>query len=70
MSWSKSVYSSHVDTVGYDSDKKELIINWANGKVSAYEGVDEETALSLANAPSIGKMLHSEIKPNYRHRYL
>ena len=70
MSWSKSVYSSHVQTVGYDSDKNELHITWDNGRVSAYEGVDEQTALQLANAPSVGKMIHNDIKPNYPHRYV
>lgn len=70
MSWSKSVYSSHVDTVGYDSDKNELLITFQNGKVVAYEGVDEETALQLANAPSVGQMLHNEIRNNYKHRYI
>ena len=70
MSWSKSVFSSHVQTVGYDSDKNELHITWDNGRVSAYEGVDEQTALQAANAPSVGKFLHSEVKPNYKHRYV
>lgn len=70
MSWTKSVYSSHVDQVGYDSDKQELTVTWKNGRVSAYEGVDEQTAYQLANAPSVGQMIHSEIKPNYKHKYL
>lgn len=70
MSWSKSVFSSHVETVGYDSDKNEMTVTWKNGRVSAYEGVDEQTALQVANAPSIGQALHNDIKPNYSHRYL
>ena len=70
MSWSKSVYSSHVQTVGYDSDKGELLITWDNGRVSAYEGVDEQTALQLSNTDSVGRMLHNDIKPNYKHRYV
>lgn len=69
MSWSKSVYSSNVETVGYDSETNELLVTWKNGKVSAYEGVDEATAHQVANAPSVGQMLHSEIKNSYRHRY-
>ena len=70
MSWSKSVFSSHVETVGYDSDKNEMTVTWKNGRVSAYEGVDEQTALQVANAPSIGQALHNDIKPNYAHRYI
>ncbi len=70
MSWSKSVFSSHVDTVSYDSDQNEMVVHWKNGRVSAYEGVDEGTALQIANAPSVGQALHNEIKPNYKHRYV
>jgi hypothetical protein len=70
MSWSKFVHSSHVSSVGYDTDRQELVITWENGRMSAYEGVDEQTAHQLANAPSVGQMLHSEIKPNYKHRYI
>jgi hypothetical protein len=70
MSWTKSVYSSHIARVEYDSDKQELLVHWKNGRVSAYEGVDESTAHQLANAPSVGQFLHGEIKPNYKHRYV
>ena len=70
MSWSKSVFSSHVDTVGYDSDRNEMTVTWKNGRVSVYAGVDEDTALQVANAPSVGQALHNDIKPNYRHRYV
>ena len=70
MSWSKSVYSSHVQSIGYDSDAREMTVTWQNGKVSVYEDVPEETALQAANAPSVGQFLHSEIKNSYRHRYV
>jgi hypothetical protein len=70
MSWNKIVFSSHVQAVGYNAETGELEVYWKNGRISAYEGVDEGTALALANAPSVGKMLHQEIKPNYAHRYL
>ncbi len=71
MSWSKSVFSSMVSEVGYDSDAQELLITWAKtGKMSAYAGVPEEVAEDLARAPSVGQMINSEIKPNYVHRYV
>ncbi len=70
MSWSKSVYSSHVQSIGYDSDAREMTVTWQNGKVSVYEDVPEETALQAANAPSVGQFLHSEIKSSFRHRYV
>lgn len=69
MPWTKSVYSSNVSTVGYDEETQELIINWTRGKRSIYSGVPEELAVQLSNAPSVGQMLNSEIKPNFNHRY-
>jgi len=69
MTWQKSVYSSNVSTVGYDPDTKELFITWTRGKQSIYSGVPEELALELANAPSVGSMLNSDVKPYYAHRY-
>ena len=70
MSWEKSVFSSNVQSVGYDEQTKDLIITWKNGKRSAYNGVPEELADELSRAPSVGTMLNSEIKPNYSHRYV
>ncbi len=68
--WSKPVYSSNVQEVGYDSETKELLITWVKGKRSVYEGVPEELAIDLSNAPSVGTMLNTEIKPFYAHRYV
>ena len=69
MSWEKSVYSSNVESVGYDSEAKELVVTWKKGKRSIYAGVPEELAEQLSNAPSVGSMLNEEIKPYYAHRY-
>lgn len=69
MSWEKSVYSSNVESVGYDSEAKELIVTWKKGKRSIYAGVPEELAEQLSNAPSVGSMINAEIKPYYSHRY-
>jgi hypothetical protein len=69
MPWSKSVYSSHVSEVGWD-ERDGLLVTWKSGKVSAYAGVLEETAIQLANAPSVGGMLAGEIKPFFEHRYV
>ena len=67
--WTKSVYSSNVQEVGYDPETKELYITWTRGKQSIYSGVPEELAVDLSNAPSVGSMLNSEVKPFYAHRY-
>lgn len=67
--WSKDVYSSNVSTVGYDDETKELLITWTKGKRSIYSGVPEELAEQLANAPSVGSMMRTEIIPYFSHRY-
>lgn len=68
MSWQVPVFSSNVSEVGYDEG--DLIIVWHSGKVSAYSGVPEEVAYELSKTASVGQMLNSEIKPNYKHRYI
>jgi hypothetical protein len=70
MSWSKAVYSSNVSEVGYDEETQELLVTWKSGRVSAYAGVPEEVAVELSNAPSVGTMMNSTIKPMYAHRYV
>lgn len=68
--WSKDVYSSMVQTVGYNDEKQELTVSWAKGgKTSIYSGVPEDVAVRLANTESVGSMMHTEIMPNYAHRY-
>lgn len=60
-----------VSEVAYDSDNQELIITWAKtGRRSAYKGVSEDTAQALANAPSVGQYVNTEIKPFFSHRYV
>jgi hypothetical protein len=71
MSWSRSVYSSMVSEVGYDTATQELLITWAKGgKTSAYEGVPEDVAEACSRAPSVGQFVNSEIKDRYPHRYV
>ena len=69
MTWEQNVYSSNVSSVGYDAEKQEMYVTWIRGKTSIYSGVPEAVALDTANAPSVGSMLNSEVKPFYAHRY-
>ncbi|MFA5902028.1 MAG: KTSC domain-containing protein [Hyphomicrobium sp.] len=55
--------------IGYREDAKEMTVAWLKGRRSVYSGVPEETALQVANAPSVGSMLNTDIKPYYSHRY-
>lgn len=67
-SWNKAVFSSHVQSVGYDDKTGEMTVTYQNGQTYAYQGVAEETAAALANAPSVGQMLNAEIKGQYKFR--
>ncbi len=69
MSWSRSVFSSMVQEIAYDDNAQEMIVTWKSGRTSVYSGVPEDVALGVANAPSVGQAMNSEIKPNYGHRY-
>lgn len=70
MSWNKSVFSTMCTNVGYDPETKEMTVTFTNGKTVAYSGVPEDVALQLSTAPSVGTMLHEQIKGQYPFRYL
>lgn len=60
-----SVKSSNIKSVGYDPEEKILEVEFKNGGVFAYEGVPAKAVAELHASESIGKYLHSNIKPNY-----
>lgn len=68
--WERSVYSTMVSAIGYDAEREEMLVTWANGRQSAYSGVPEDVALNAANAASVGQFINSEVKPSYAHRYI
>jgi hypothetical protein len=68
MSWSKTVYSTMVQEISWDSDNSELVITYNNGSRYAYQGVDEGTALEGSKAPSVGQWVNTEIKGKYDYR--
>lgn len=65
----KSVYSSHVDTVSYDDATSDLTVRWDTGKVSVYAGVPANIAKEVMNSWSVGTALHNQVKGKYEHRY-
>lgn len=69
MSWSRSVYSSTVSDVAYDSDRGEMVVTWKTGRVSVYSGVPEAVAEQASKAPSVGQFLNMQVKPHYEHSY-
>jgi hypothetical protein len=70
MPWSQNVYSSRASSVSYDEDAQEMTVTWTSGKSRAtiYSGVAPEDARALANAPSVGQMIHQEFTGKYKHR--
>jgi hypothetical protein len=66
----QSVYSSHVNKVGYDPQSKTLLVQWDTGKTSAYEGVPPDVADEAINAWSVGSFLNSAVKGRFRHSYV
>jgi KTSC domain len=70
--WMKSVFSSMISEVGYDTETEELLVKFSKaGKTAAYKGAPEGLAEQLAHAPSVGSMFLSEVKPFYSDwRYL
>jgi hypothetical protein len=66
----QSVYSSHVNKVGYDAEARELVVEWDTGRVSAYSGVPPDVADEALNAWSVGSFLNNAIKRHYPHRYV
>lgn len=65
-----SVYSSHVDRVGYDVKERELFVQWDSGKTSVYSGVPPDVAQEAQASWSVGTYLRSRVKPHYPHRYM
>ena len=66
----QSVYSSNVDSVGYDETAKALYVSWAGGKTSVYSGVPPSTAEDATKAYSVGAFLNENVKGRYDHKYL
>jgi len=68
MTWEKSVYSTMVQSIGYDADREAMVVTWSNGSQGEYSGVPEDVAVSCSNAASVGQFINSEIKPIYAYR--
>lgn len=62
------VVSSNVNSIGYDEASKTLSVLFKNNTLYAYENVPHSVYLQLGAAPSIGKFLNENIKPNYSYK--
>jgi hypothetical protein len=59
------VNSSMATSVGYDSEEQVLQVEFYNGTIYQYSGVEAETWEDLQAADSIGKFFNQEIKGRY-----
>jgi hypothetical protein len=59
------VNSSMATAVGYDSEEQVLQVEFYNGAVYQYSGIEAETWEDLQAADSIGEFFNQEIKGKY-----
>ena len=54
------VKSSNIRSVGWDSNQLE--VEFKNGAVYCYEGVEEKVYKALLQSPSVGRVFHASVK--------
>jgi hypothetical protein len=57
--------SSHIQGHEYDPQTKTLLIQFTNGAVYRYVGVDQYEYWNLKQSSSPGTYFHNKIKPKY-----
>lgn len=62
------VDSKSVTSVGYDSARFELEVEFRNGRVYRYEQVPVAAYRLLLQAPSIGEYINKVVKPRFTAR--
>lgn len=60
-----NVESSNVKRIAFHDGSKNLCVEFNNGGLYAYHGVDSNTYVSLVHAESVGKYLNSVVKALY-----
>ena len=63
----EAVSSSSVTSIGYDSESSTLEVEFSNGSVYQYFDVPEQFHRELMSGGSIGKVLNSIIKGQFRY---
>lgn len=69
MDW-KTVNSSTIERVAYDSATMTLSVEFKNGNVYQYFDVPYTIHAELVNASSPGQYLAQNVKPSYRYARL
>lgn len=63
----KKVKSSNLDMIGYDSADNKMMVQFKNGELYEYHGVDAQTYKDMMDATSIGQYFNKMIRG--RHSY-
>jgi lysyl-tRNA synthetase class 2 len=58
--------SNHLQAFDYDDQRRVLTIQFTNGSVYNYAGVDPQTYADLSKASSPGSFFHSKIKGAFK----
>lgn len=71
----RRVFSSHVDSIGYDADAEELHVTFMGSvnspaRTAVYKGVTADVARDVMTAPSIGLALHRSVRGQFPFGYL
>ena len=59
------VSSSNIEAVGYDADNQIVYVQFLNGTMYAYKGVNENEFENLRTAASVGSYLNRNYKNIY-----
>ena len=59
------VNSSNVAAVGFDATNQTVYVQFLNGSIYAYKGVQEHEFENLRTAPSVGSYLNRNFKNIY-----
>lgn len=61
------VTSTTIKSIGYDKDAKLLAVEFKDGSIYHYDGVEKEHHEGLMAAKSAGSYLHQNVKGVYKH---
>ena len=62
--------SSQIKGLEYDADEQTLYVQYKNGSVYTYHGVDADKANGFASADSAGKYLNAYVKGQHEYKQI
>lgn len=60
------VKSSNIKSVGHDPVTSKLHVEFHNGRVFEYDGVDTDTHSKLMSSDSVGSFFSRNIRPSFK----